>query len=161
MGTNGRSPRDGAARASLLDELQFLGQMMSSETALFHNAAAAKNGLSITESKTISALMQEGPMTAGDLAKRLSLTTGAVTGVIDRLEAAGFARRTADPHDRRKVVVNLNAKKLKRLGKTYESMGETFQRVLGQYSTAELRFLVQYFEKAIALTREEIAKLAD
>jgi DNA-binding MarR family transcriptional regulator len=161
MGTNGRSPRDGAARASLLDELQFLGQMMSSETALFHNAAAAKNGLSITESKTISALMQEGPMTAGDLAKRLSLTTGAVTGVIDRLEAAGFARRTADPNDRRKVVVNLNAKKLKRLGKTYESMGETFQRVLGQYSTAELRFLVQYFEKAIALTREEIAKLAD
>jgi DNA-binding MarR family transcriptional regulator len=161
MGTNGRSPRDGAARASLLDELQFLGQMMSSETALFHNAAAAKNGLSITESKTISALMQEGPMTAGDLAKRLSLTTGAVTGVIDRLEAAGFARRTADPNDRRKVVDNLNAKKLKRLGKTYESMGETFQRVLGQYSTAELRFLVQYFEKAIALTREEIAKLAD
>lgn len=153
-------PNDVDARASLLNELQFLGQMMSSETALFHHAAAAKNGLSITESKTISALMQEGPMTAGQLAKRLSLTTGAVTGVIDRLEAGGFAKRSADPNDRRKVIVNLNAKKLQRVGKTYESMGKSFQKVLEQYSTEELDFLAQYFKKAIELTKVEIAKLA-
>jgi DNA-binding MarR family transcriptional regulator len=138
-----------------MDELQLLGQMMSSETALFHHAAAAKNGLSITDSKTISALMQEGP------AKRLSLTTGAVTGVVDRLEGAGFAKRSADPNDRRKVVVNLNAKRLQRLGRTYESMGETFQKVLEQYATEELRFLAQYFKTAIELTKEEIAKLAE
>jgi DNA-binding MarR family transcriptional regulator len=144
-----------------MDELQLLGQMMSSETALFHHAAAAKNGLSITDSKTISALMQEGPMTAGELAKRLSLTTGAVTGVVDRLEGAGFAKRSADPNDRRKVVVNLNAKRLQRLGRTYESMGETFQKVLEQYATEELRFLAQYFKTAIELTKEEIAKLAE
>ena len=157
---NQAPPRDVDARASLLNELQFLGQMMSSETALFHHAAAAKNGLSITESKTISALMQEGPMTAGQLAKRLSLTTGAVTGVIDRLEAGGFAKRSTDPNDRRKVIVNLNAKKLQRVGKTYESIGKTFQMVLEQYSTEELDFLAQYFKKAIELTKVEIAKLA-
>jgi DNA-binding MarR family transcriptional regulator len=144
-----------------MDELLLLGQMMSSETALFHHAAAAKNGLSITDSKTISALMQEGPMTAGELAKRLSLTTGAVTGVVDRLEGAGFVKRSADPNDRRKVVVNLNAKRLQRLGRTYESMGETFQKVLEQYATEELRFLAQYFKTAIELTKEEIAKLAE
>lgn len=156
-----RSARDVSARVALMDELQLLGQMMSSETALFHHAAAAKNGLSITDSKTISALMQEGPMTAGELAKRLSLTTGAVTGVVDRLEGAGFAKRSADPNDRRKVVVNLNAKRLQRLGRTYESMGETFQKVLEQYATEELRFLAQYFKTAIELTKEEIAKLAE
>src|SRR5580704_16504685 len=90
-------------RESLMAEMQFLGQMLSTETALFHQTAAAKNGLSITDSKTISVLMQEGSMTAGELAMRLSLTTGAVTSVIDRLESVGLARRTADPHDRRKV----------------------------------------------------------
>jgi DNA-binding MarR family transcriptional regulator len=80
--------------------------------------------------------------------------------VIDRLEAGGFAKRSTDPNDRRKVIVNLNAKKLQRVGKTYESMGKTFQMVLEQYSTEELDFLAQYFKKAIELTKVEIAKLA-
>src|SRR5271155_5123972 len=92
------------SRKALSEQLQFLGQMASTETAFFHHAAAAKNGLTITDSKTISALMQEGPMTAGQLAIRLNLTTGAITSVIDRLEKANLAVRVADPADRRKVV---------------------------------------------------------
>src|ERR1700721_3021431 len=86
---------DGDERAALVDELQFLGEMSSTEAALFHYHAAAANGLGITDSKAISTLMQEGPMTAGEIAKRLGLTTGAVTNVIDRLVRAGFVRRVA------------------------------------------------------------------
>jgi DNA-binding MarR family transcriptional regulator len=45
-------------------------------------------------------------MTAGQLAKATSLTTGAITGIVDRLEKACWARRAADPHDRRRVIVH-------------------------------------------------------
>jgi DNA-binding MarR family transcriptional regulator len=136
-------------REALMEELQFLGQMASTETALFHHTAAAKNGLGITDSKTISTLIQEGPMTAGEIAKRLSLTTGAVTSVIDRIEKAGFATRVADPKDRRKVIVHVDAKKLQTMSNVYDSIGETFQKLLTGYTTEQLEFLVAYYKVSI------------
>jgi DNA-binding MarR family transcriptional regulator len=146
-------------RKALMEQMQFLGQMASTETALFHQTAAAKNGFGITDMKTISTLMQEGSMTAGQIAKRLSLTTGAVTSVIDRLEKAKMVKRYPDVHDRRKVVVRVNKEKIERLGKVYDSIGEVFAKVLERYSTKELEFLVEYYKLSIELTKSEIAKL--
>ncbi len=77
-------------RKALIDRMQNLGQMASAETALNHQSAAAKNGLGITDMRTASTLMQEGPVTAG----RLSLTTGTVTNVID---GAWYAARLTSP----------------------------------------------------------------
>jgi DNA-binding MarR family transcriptional regulator len=50
------------------------------------------------------------PRTAGDLAAALGLTRSGVTAVVDRLEAAGLAKRSAQPHDRRQVVITLTDK---------------------------------------------------
>src|SRR5690606_6880522 len=70
----------------------------------FHAAVAESVGLSLTDLRYLH-LVTEGPVTAGDLARRTGLTTGAVTRVIDRLQRAGFVRRAADPSDRRRVIV--------------------------------------------------------
>src|SRR6266702_874657 len=99
-------------RAALMHQMQFLGQMASTETALFHHAVASKFGLTVTDTKTVSILMQEGPTTPSHLAQRLSLTPGAVTSVVDRLEKAKLAQRVSDPNDRRKVIVKANLKKI-------------------------------------------------
>lgn len=146
-------------RQSLISSLLTLGQTASTETALFHQTAAAKLSLGITDLKTLSILLQEGAMTAGQIANRLSLTTGAVTNVIDRLEQRGMVQRQPDTHDRRKVIVVLNPKKLATTNKVYRSMGESFDKLLNTYSTEELAFLVQFYEQSIELTRQEIAKL--
>src|SRR5271155_3603863 len=146
-------------RSVLIDELQFLGQMSSTESALFHHHAAAVNGLGITDSKTISTLMQEGSMTAGEIAKRLGLTTGAVTNVIDRLVRAGCVRRVADPKDRRKVIVEADLPNLEKMGHVYDSIADTFRHLLEQYSIDELKFLINYFRETIEATKSEIAKL--
>jgi MarR family transcriptional regulator, organic hydroperoxide resistance regulator len=159
--TKRKQAKERQERLELARQLQFLGQMASTETALFHQMAAAKNGLSITDSKTISTLMQEGPMTAGELASRLSLTTGAVTSVIDRLSAAGYVGRGSDPDDRRKVIVHVNHKKIVPMGKTYDSIGRAFQKILQNYTAAELKFLVEYYKTSIELTKAEILKLHD
>src|ERR1700748_2438604 len=113
-------------RVVLMEQLQYLGQMQSTETAHFHQIAAFTNGINITDSKTLSVLMQEGSMTAGQLALRLSLTSGAVTSVIDRLEASGYVQRDIDPKDRRRVIVSCRNPKAASLGKTYQSMGIAF-----------------------------------
>lgn len=148
-------------REALIDRLQFLGQTASTETALFHQAAAATYGLGITDMKALSALLQEGPMTAGQLAKRLSLTTGAVTNVIDRLQRQDLVKRVSDTEDRRKVIVTVNQKKLATGDNVYLSMGEAFTKLLGTYSTEQLEFLAQFYQASIELTKREIAKLAN
>ena len=148
-------------RQALVEQLQFLGQMASTETALFHQLAAATYGLGVTDMKTLSALQQEGAMTAGQLAKRLSLTTGAVTNVIDRLERQNFVKRAPDPTDRRKVIVCINEEKLAAGDNVYLSMGETFGKLYDTYSTEQLEFLTQYYRTSIELTKQETAKLVE
>lgn len=142
-----------------VDQLQFLGQLFSTETALFHQAAAAKCGLSITEMKTLSILLQDGAKTAGQIAQRLSLTTGAVTNVIDRLERHEMVSREKDPNDRRKVIVCVNPKSIEKTDKVYRSMGEAFGQLLEKYSVDELHFLVEHFRASVEITKQEIANL--
>ncbi|MBT9548361.1 MAG: MarR family transcriptional regulator [Candidatus Sericytochromatia bacterium] len=151
--------KESEERKALMGQMQFLGQMSSTETALFQQAAAAKYGLGITEMKTISALLQEGPMTAGQLTRRLNLTTGAVTNLIDRLEKRGWVGRSPDPSDRRKVIVSVNQTQLASGENVYQSMGVAFEALLNSYSTEELRFLVKFHQSVIELTQVEMKKL--
>lgn len=55
---------------------------------------------------------KEGRLTMGVLAQRLGVTEKTVTGIVDRLEAAGYARRVRDSADRRVVMVELEQKGL-------------------------------------------------
>lgn len=88
-------------RRTLAGELRSL----SIELVLLTQAIADRFGLNATDLQCLSLLTSAGPMTAGELAERIALTTGAVTGVIDRLERAGLVSRTRDPADRRRVIV--------------------------------------------------------
>ncbi len=155
-----RGKTETARRAALIQRLRVLSEVASTETALFHQEAAAAVGLGITDMKTLSVLLQEGPMTAGQIAGRLSLTTGAVTNLIDRLEQRSLVERRRDPEDRRKVIVAVNERNLRAGESPYVSMGEGFARQLRGYTTAELEFLARYHERTIDLTRRETAKLA-
>jgi hypothetical protein len=151
---------DRERREVLIARMQVLGEMASTETALFHQVAAARVGLGITDMKALSALMREGPMTAGQLTKRLSLTTGAVTSVIDRLERQRLVQRMPDPNDRRKVIVAVNQQTLASGDNVYLSMGVAFSALLDTYTIEQLEFLVRFYQAQIDLTKREIAKLA-
>src|ERR687897_3534396 len=78
---------------------------MSTETIMFHQAVADELGLNITDHKCLDLIHRYGAMPAGRLAELTGLTTGAVTGIIDRLEGAGYVRRTDDPKERRRIIV--------------------------------------------------------
>ncbi|HEY3763542.1 MAG TPA: MarR family transcriptional regulator [Gaiellales bacterium] len=71
----------------------------------------AEFGLDTAEHRVLSILAQGGPphqSTPGRLAKRMELSSGAMTNRIDRLEAAGLVTRKPDPGDRRGVLVELS-----------------------------------------------------
>src|SRR5450432_703373 len=88
--------------ASVIDE----SRRMSTRTVVFHAAIAERLGLNPSDHKCADLICNEtGPVTAGRLAELTGLSTGAITGVVDRLERAGFVSRVPDPEDRRRVVI--------------------------------------------------------
>jgi len=94
------SPSEGG----LIDPLvELIGFRLSTATVLFHAAIADRLEVGATDVKCYSILRQVGAITAGELAERTSLTTGAITGVIDRLERAKLVRRARDPRRRSRL----------------------------------------------------------
>ena len=92
-------------RSELLDELKLAGRRLSTATIMFHQAVADRLGLNPTDHRCVDRLLLNGPLTAGELASRTGLTTGAITAALDRLERAGFVARGDDPQNRRRVIV--------------------------------------------------------
>src|SRR6266849_788444 len=93
--------------AALLGELAQEFRQFNGLGASFFRAAAAKVGMTVTDMQVIDILDSTGPTTAGQLAELTGLTTGAITGMINRLEEAGLVRRERDPTDGRRVIVQL------------------------------------------------------
>ena len=100
-GTAHRSRKD-----HLIEELGEAFRIYGNAEEAFDNLAAQRLGVNRTDLACLDVVQRRGPLTAGELARETGLTTGAVTAVIDRLEASGYARRTRDSHDRRKVLVS-------------------------------------------------------
>ena len=140
-------------------ELQDLGRKMGLHTTLFHSAIAERLGLNITDYKCLEYMLGNEGITAGELAKVTGLTTGAITGVIDRLERAGFARRQPDPHDRRKVVVVAVHDRLPEIARLFESLSRNMGHAMSNYSPREFEVVIDFMQRVSEVMREENLKL--
>jgi DNA-binding MarR family transcriptional regulator len=134
---------------------------MSTETIMFHQGVADVLGLHITDHKCLDLIRQYGAMPAGRLAELTGLTTGAVTGIIDRLEKAGYVRRANDPKDRRRTIIEpiRNKKWERNVEAIFIPFHERMHKLLSSYSDSELAFLLDVLTKSIELTHEESKKL--
>ncbi|MBV9843819.1 MAG: MarR family transcriptional regulator [Kutzneria sp.] len=134
----------------------------SAVTVMFHARIAEKLGLSATDLKCLDlAFRGGGPLTAGRIAELSGLSTGAVTGVIDRLERAGYVRRVRDPHDRRKVLVEITANDPDRIAALFRGLGEAGGEVLARYTPQQRKVIYDYTVEMIEAVRRETARIAD
>jgi len=115
---------------------------------LFHLAASDEVGLSGTDYQANNVLQLDGPMLSGELARRLALSSGATTRLIDRMVAAGYARRVADPSDRRRVLVEHTGYLPDRLAEILETVREPIGKVLQGLSADQLNGLQHYLDGA-------------
>src|SRR5215207_6176355 len=134
---------------------------MSTETIMFHQAVADILGLHVTDHKCLDFIYRFGAMPAGRLAELTGLTTGAITGIIDRLEEAGYVRRTNDPKDRRRTIVELtrNKKLEKKIEVLFIPLRDRMHKRLSSYADSELAFLLEATTEMLEQTREKSIKL--
>jgi DNA-binding MarR family transcriptional regulator len=135
------------SRAELTAALEAALREVSGLGVLYSNAAAERLGLNPTDMECLGYL-GDGPVSAGALAEATRLTTGAITGVIDRLERAGFARREPDPNDRRRVLVRATAEGARRAAPLFAPMAKASAAVLAGYSETELALLLDFLRKS-------------
>src|SRR5215468_9365701 len=113
---------------------------------LMGQAAADRIGINATDLTCLNLLSFSGQMTAGQLAKATGLTTASITGVIDRLEEAGFVVRERDATDRRRVVVRLALDKaVSEVASVFAPMLRDWREMAARYSDDELRLIVDFY----------------
>ena len=128
----------------------------------FDELAADALGLSRTDLECVSIIQRRGGVTAGELATESGLTTGAVTGVIDRLERAGYASRAPDPADRRKVIVEVTPKFYDHAREIWGPMAADWQkRLAGRFTAASWRRSRTFLELTTDLGRRHMDRLRD
>jgi DNA-binding transcriptional ArsR family regulator len=127
---------------------------------LMSQAAADQIGINATDLNCLNILSFSGQMTAGDLARATGLSTASITGVVDRLEQAGFVTRDRDPQDRRRVVIRLDTQRaLGTVGPVFGPMMGAWQRLAATYSDDDLRLIVEFYGQIEGIIRDHLTRL--
>ena len=137
-----------------------IAAIRASQTATdaFDHAVADYVGLDRTAYRCLDILDQEGPMTAGRLAERARLSPGAMTALLDRLEKRGFARRTRDTKDRRRVLVEVTPELRRMAAQIYGTPDEGADALAG-YTNEQLELLIGFLRGNIAYQEERMRRL--
>src|SRR5258708_3279424 len=120
----------------------------SGQGVLYSQAVAERLGIGSTDLECLDIIVMRGPLSAGELASASGLTTGAITGVIDRLDRAGFVRREHDEADRRKVLVRALPAVERRVMPLFRPMEQAALSALSDYDERDLGLLLEFLRRA-------------
>lgn len=136
-----------------------LGWELSTAVVMFHEAIARRLGLNAAEHKALGLIMRSGPLPTGALAPQLGVRASAVTGIIDRLERAGYVQRQADPADRRRVLVAANPARTPDLTGIFAELGREMGAFMSRYDEREMAAVVDYINNTIRVLKAQTERL--
>ncbi len=139
----------------LLQEFRQASRQYSDASIFMHEAIARKAGLAGSDHKYLGLILQHKELTAGELSKLTGLTSGAVTGLIDRLEKKKLLKRKFTKNDRRKVIIvpdEENAMKL--LQPLFVELQQKTTALIASFSSSEIETIKRYFSEATIIMKE-------
>jgi DNA-binding MarR family transcriptional regulator len=141
-------------------QVRKLVQQYAYNSIQMHEAVARRAGFSGTDHRYLGFLIEKGQMTAGELSNLTGLTTGAVTGLIDRFEKKKLVKRQFDKDDRRKVIIEPNIKNIMALFEPlYKDFRSRSEKLTASFSDKEIEIIRIYLTKAIDVMAETTNKL--
>jgi DNA-binding MarR family transcriptional regulator len=152
-------PGAGRARAEIERELGYQARSWQLDQDLFDDAMAQLAGLNRTDMRCLDIVGRDGPISAGDLAAAARLTSGAVTAILDRLEARGLVRRTRDSEDRRRVLVETTPEMERDAEEAFKSFLADAKQASDTYTNEELEIILDFLQRNRELLQRHTAKL--
>ncbi|HEU5158034.1 MAG TPA: MarR family transcriptional regulator [Streptosporangiaceae bacterium] len=150
----------GRTKRELIDKLVGEFRTSGNQDNAFDSLAAEHLGVNRTDLHCLNIIENSGGLTAGGLAAEAALTTGAVTGVIDRLERVGYARRVPDPTDRRRVKVEVTPRFYANAERIWGPMRADWDATLAERFTSEqLEQAIDFLRAANEIGRRQLERL--
>jgi DNA-binding MarR family transcriptional regulator len=149
-------------KKQLIEGLITAFRASGNQDSAFENLAADRLGVNRTDLHCLNAIENAGGLTAGELAAEVGLTSGAVTGVIDRLERANFARRVPDPTDRRRVNIEVTPEFYARAEQIWAPLAAEWEASLATHFTAaELTRITDFLRLTNEVGKRHLDRLAE
>ncbi|MFE4196690.1 MarR family winged helix-turn-helix transcriptional regulator [Paenarthrobacter sp. NPDC056912] len=154
-----KKPGDNPKRQELLEAVYSSGRELSTAAVMFHAKLSELRGLSATEGKAIDILLRFGPMTAGEFGEHSGLAPASVTGLMQRLESKGVARRVRHDGDKRKVLIELVGDQVAAAMPYFVDFMGGLAGLLEGYSDDELRVIADFSAKAARIQQDAAVRL--
>ncbi len=150
------------SKSDLLAELIREFRATGNQDQAFDTLAAERLGVSETDLHCLNIVENARGLSAGDLARQSGLTPGAITGVIDRLERAGYARRVRDPDDRRRVTVEVTPAFYAAAERIWGPVAADWHATLAkQFSIQELERIIDFLRATLEVGRRHTDRLRE
>lgn len=147
-------------RHDLTDEIVGrLARRHSTAAVLFHHAVAERLGLGPTDHKCLDLLRERGTMTGSQLAAITGLTSGAITGVVARLERAGYLRREPDRHDGRQQILAPALERVHDIHKVFEPIRKDVAALLESFDAHQLTAIAEFLARSADMAYRHMALL--
>ena len=159
MASNSREDRSNESADSAAQELRRFAGLSAS----LYRAAAARVGMAVTDIQIIDLIESSGAATPGELAELTGLTTGAIAGILNRLEDSGLLRRERDLADGRRVIVRLDpgSGKMQEVASVFQSLSLAWRESITQLNDEQTAFIVELLRRSNAASRAEIVRLRE
>lgn len=140
---------------TIIQQFRIASRQYSDASIFMHEAIARKAGLTGADHKYLGLILQHKKLTAGDLSKLTGLTTGAVTGLIDRLEKKKLLKRQFTKDDRRKVIIVPDVENsMKLLQPLFSELQQRTTELITSFSITEIQAIERYFAEATTIMKE-------
>ena len=127
-----------------------------------HRAAVSRAlGLSDTEMLAVAHLAQHGEMIPAALGASLSISSGAVTALVQRMEAAGGVVRAPHPTDGRSVLVRLSPALVARAQAAYLPLVRELDRITSELSEQDQLVIRRFLERAVTATEQNAKRVRE
>lgn len=146
-------------RVQIVKDLDLRLRNFNTSAVLSATSIAQKVGMGVNEFRCAEFLVRMGPMSAGKLAELTGLTTGAITGIVDRLEKAGWAKRVPDPDDRRRIFIHPIPQDSRTIDGLYDDYMSALMNLLNKYSDTELVLISEFVDEIAKLNQEQAERL--
>src|SRR5258708_1465885 len=152
----------GAGRKGLTLAEEIVGRLVrrhSIATVLFHHAVAERLGLGPWDHKCLDLLRERGAMTGSALAAITDLSSGAITGVVARLERAGYIRREPDPHDGRQQILHPVTGRMRDIHQVFAPIRKDVTALLESFDTRQLTAIAEFLARSTDVAYRHVALL--
>ena len=137
---------DQLEKQRLLKAVHQAGSGYGARFILVHQAVAERLGLNVIDLRCLRLARETLEPTAGHLAKITGLTTGTITGLLDRLEKARFVRRERGSDDRRKVIVKVLPGGAQKIERIMGPLSQDMDKALHNFTEEELKAVLKFFD---------------